>query len=79
MFLTRSSSPPSSWESACPLHRVDSKRSWMYESGSFLIMLSSWRTIFFSSSVSFSLIIGLATMSPTRSFATSAVSLMVMP
>ena len=42
-------------------------------------MLSSCSTIFFSSSVSSSLIFGWATMSPTMSMAVEAVSLMVIP
>ena len=56
-----------------------SNRSWMRDSGSLSIMLSSCSTIFFSSSVSLSLISGLATMSPTISMAVSAVSLIVIP
>lgn len=49
----------------------------MRTSGSLSIMLSSWSTILFSSSVSSSLIRGFATMSPTTSMAVRAVSLMV--
>ena len=50
----------------------------MYLSGSFLIMLSSWSTIFFSISVSSAVMAGSATISPTMSLATAAVSSMVM-
>ena len=56
-----------------------SKRSCTYVSGSDLTMLSSCRTISFSSSVSFSLMSGLETMSATHSMATLAVSFRIMP
>ena len=51
----------------------------MYEEGSFSHMLISWRTIFFSISVSSEEIFGSQTMSATNFLATSEVSFRVMP